>query len=116
MNRIVAYCGLVCTDCESYIATQANDMVALEKLAVRARDEFNMVDVTAESTMCDGCLGDKGRKIGYCFTCEIRSCAEARGVVNCAHCDDYGCDKLSKFFGMAPKARPVLDEIRQTLL
>jgi len=31
MNKIVAYCGLVCSDCPAYIATQANDRAALER-------------------------------------------------------------------------------------
>jgi hypothetical protein len=34
------------------------------------------------------------------------------GVVNCAHCADYACDKLEQFFGFVPPARTVLDEIR----
>ena len=29
MDKMIAYCGLVCTDCEAYIATQANDLAAL---------------------------------------------------------------------------------------
>jgi hypothetical protein len=42
-----------------------------------------------------------------------------RGVVNCAHCDDYarqgGCEKIERFFGFVPNARAVLDEIRRSL-
>jgi len=37
-------------------------------------------------------------------------------VVNCAHCDDYACDKLEAFFGMAPNARTTLDGIRAGLM
>lgn len=29
MERIIAYCGLVCTDCQAYVATQTNDPEAL---------------------------------------------------------------------------------------
>ena len=49
MEKMIAYCGLVCTDCEAYIATQANDLAALEKMAARAREESGMPDATAES-------------------------------------------------------------------
>jgi len=42
MNRMIAYCGLVCTDCEAYTATQANDLAALERLAAKAREEYGM--------------------------------------------------------------------------
>jgi len=115
MDKIVATCGLVCTDCEVYIATQANDHQALERMAERAREEFGVPDASAESAMCDGCLGEGGRKIGYCFECEIRACAVEHGVVNCAHCADYACGRLEGFLSQAPDARTVLEEIRQSL-
>jgi hypothetical protein len=38
-----------------------------------------------------------------------------RGVVNCAHCADYACEKLEGFFGFVPDARAVLDEVRHSL-
>ena len=41
--------------------------------------------------------------------------AVERGVVNCAHCDQYVCDTLAKFFEMAAHARETLDQIRETL-
>ncbi|MBN1313867.1 MAG: DUF3795 domain-containing protein [Anaerolineales bacterium] len=115
MDRIVAYCGLVCSECEAYLATQSNDLAALEKLAARAREEYNMPDATAETARCDGCLGETGLKIGYCFSCEVRACGVQRNVRNCAFCDEYACEKLEGFFGMAPNARTTLDQIRATL-
>ncbi len=115
MDRIIAYCGLVCSDCDAYLATQANDVEALERLARQWQQEFGVEDATAEGTMCDGCLTDTGRQIGYCATCEIRVCAVDRAVVNCGHCDDYACETLEAFFADAPDARPVLDEIRASL-
>ena len=115
MDRIVATCGLVCTDCDAYIATQANDRAALERMAARAREEYNILDATVESAMCDGCLSVNGRHVGYCFQCEIRACGTARGVVNCAHCADYACEKLTGFISAAPHAQATLDEIRQSL-
>lgn len=114
MDKIIAYCGLVCTDCPAYIATQANDWEALEQLARQAREEFGVPDATAESARCDGCLGDTEYKCGYCFECQIRACGVARGVVNCAHCADYACEKLEGFFVKAPQARTVLDELRRS--
>lgn len=116
MEKMVAYCGLVCTECEAFIATQANDLPALERMAQRAREEFAMVDATAEAVRCDGCLPAAGYKCGYCAECQVRACGIERGIVNCAHCDDYGCEKLEAFFGMAASARETLDRIRAGLL
>lgn len=112
MERIIAYCGLVCTDCQAYIATQANDFEALQRLAERARDEFGVEDATAESSECDGCLTNDGRQIGYCATCEIRACAIERGIANCAYCGEYACETLEGILTRAAGARAVLEEIR----
>jgi len=114
-GRIIAYCGLVCSNCDAYVATQANDLETLERLAQRAREEFGVEDATPESAMCDGCLTDSGRQIGYCAMCKIRACGVERGVANCAHCADYACQKLEGFFAHATEARSVLDEIRASL-
>jgi len=116
MDRIVAYCGLICTDCPAYVATQTGDRAALERVAAQWREAFNAPEITADSIICDGCLGhDDGRLAGYCATCEVRACSLGRGFVNCAHCADYACEKLEGFFGHASEARKTLDEIRQSL-
>jgi hypothetical protein len=120
MEPIIAYCGLVCSGCDAYIATQSNDLEALERLAQRAREEFGIEDATAETSMCDGCLTEDGRQIAYCAMCEIRACAVARGLggpppVNCAYCADYACDKLEAIFSHSAEARALLDEIQASL-
>lgn len=115
MDKIIAYCGLVCTECPGYIATQANDQEALERVAAQWREEFNASEITVASVLCDGCLTDEGRKCGHWSECEIRACAMERGVLNCAHCADYACDRLAGFFGFVPEARTLLDGIRASL-
>jgi hypothetical protein len=114
MNRIIAVCGLICTDCPAYVASQADDRAALERVAAEWRQAYNAPNITVESVVCDGCL-DGGRKCDHCGECDIRACGVALGVANCAHCSDYGCEKLERFFGFAPQARATLDEIRRSL-
>ena len=114
MNKIIAYCGLVCSECPAYIATQADDQAALEKVAAQWREEYNAPNITVESVICDGCL-DGGRKCSHCADCEIRTCGVERGVVSCAYCPEYACEKLERFFGFAPDARAVLDQVRRSL-
>jgi hypothetical protein len=115
MDKIIAYCGLICTDCPAYIATQADDRAALERVAAQWREEYNAPDITVESVICDGCLGSGGRHCSHCFECEIRACGMEQGVANCAHCADYACEKLEGFFGLVPDARAVLGEVRCSL-
>jgi hypothetical protein len=114
MDKIIAYCGLICTDCPAYVATQANDQAALERVAAQWRQEYNAPSITVESVICDGCLSGE-RKCSHCAECEIRACGIERSVANCAHCPDYACEKLKKFFGFVPNARTVLDEVRVSL-
>ena len=116
MNQMIAYCGLACTECPAYIATRAEDRAALEQVAAQWREEFNAPEITAESVLCDGCQGTAGRKFSHCFECEMRACAMQKAVVNCAHCDDYACDKLDQFFGFVPEAKTRLDGIRARLV
>jgi hypothetical protein len=115
MQQMIAYCGLICTDCPAYIATQADDRAALEQVAAQWRQEFNASDITVEGVICDGCLTDQGRKCNHCFECEIRACAMPRNVANCAHCAEYGCEKLVGFFSFVPDARTTLDRVRAGL-
>jgi hypothetical protein len=116
MDKIVAYCGLVCTGCPAYVATQADDRAALEKVAAEWRQALNSPEITADSIICDGCLATNGGRLsGYCSTCQIRACAMERDVVNCAHCADYACEKLEGFFSHAPDAKATLDGLRAAL-
>jgi hypothetical protein len=115
MAEIIAYCGLNCGGCPAYIATQADDRGGLERVAAEWREQFNSPEITADSIVCDGCLASNGRLAGYCAICEIRACAIERGVVNCAHCADYACEKLEGFFSHAAEARQTLDAIRAAL-
>ena len=115
MNKIIAYCGLICSECEAYVATQGNDHVALEQVAAKWRQEHNAPELTVQSVICDGCLTRDGRRCSYCAECKICACAVERGVLNCAHCAEYACEELERFFGFVPVARTVLDGVRGSL-
>lgn len=112
MERIIGACGLVCSECEAYAATQANDAGAIAKVAEQWSRTYN-ADIKPESVWCDGCLTAGERKCGHCGECGVRACAASRGHANCAVCADYGCEKITSFFEMVPSARGTLDAIRQ---
>ena len=114
MDKMIAYCGIVCSECPTLLATQKDDDEARKEVVEMWSKQFN-VEITPEDINCDGCLTKTGRLIGYGAICEIRKCGQEKGVENCAYCGDYACEKLEKFFEMAPMFRATLDEIRKGL-
>jgi hypothetical protein len=115
MERIVAHCGLLCNECPAYIATQANDVAAQERVLAEWRVAYNAPDMQLATVSCDGCLGAGGRLGGYCNACEVRACAEGRGLRNCAHCPDYECQKLQAMLAHTPEGEERLLAIRHLL-
>jgi len=114
MDEIIGICGLVCTDCPAFKATQKDDDEERRRVAEMWTKEFG-ADIKPEDVNCDGCVIEDGRHFNYCSKCEIRECGGEKGVENCAHCVEYSCGKLGKFFQMAPQAKSKLEEIRSNL-
>ncbi|MFH1010320.1 MAG: DUF3795 domain-containing protein [bacterium] len=112
VERLIAYCGLICSECPGYIATQKDDDAERRKVAQTWSEQYGH-EIKPEDINCDGCRSEGSRHLGYCNICEIRLCGIERGVVNCAFCMDYPCEKLEKFFKMAPEAKATLDGFKE---
>ena len=110
MKEMIAYCGLVCTSCPQFIATQNDDDVAREKAAKQIAEKFGIY-FKPEEINCDGCLSSGGRLIGFCNTCEVRKCGITQSVENCSACDEQPCDKLIKFHEFSPDAKTSFDAL-----
>jgi len=97
MDRIVAYCGIICSDCPTFKATKMDDDAERRRVAKLWTEQYGK-GFKMEDIDCDGCLTRGRRVFSYCNICEIRKCGRERNVENCAYCEDYACDKLSKLF------------------
>jgi hypothetical protein len=104
MSKMIAYCGLVCSDCPTFLATRNNDDVARQKTADFYAQKFGF-KLKAEDINCDGCKSEGGKLIGYCQTCEIRRCCREKGLENCKHCSDQPCEKLTEFHEFSADAK-----------
>ena len=113
-GKILAYCGIFCSECPAYIATQKNDDQMRAATAKKWSEEFKS-DIKPQDINCDGCPSDSKRLFNYCNTCEIRKCAREKKVKNCAYCKDYPCKKLTDFLATVPTAKATLEEIRKNL-
>ena len=120
LDKMIAYCGLDCTQCLAYLATQQDDDEEREKIAEEWNSQYDY-HLKPQDVNCDGCLQNDGRLLNYCLTCEVRECGIQKGVKNCAYCVEYACDKLKEleWYGSnsynVTATKPTLDEIRESL-
>jgi hypothetical protein len=110
MPEMIAYCGLVCSKCPTFLATQHDDDVARAKTAAFLSETYGL-HLKAAEINCDGCLSSGARLIGYCNTCEVRKCAITKSVANCSVCDEQPCDKLNKFHEFSPEAKASFESL-----
>lgn len=86
-----APCGFDCRACEAYIATQNHNLDILKQHQQSYAEQFGK-SISIAELYCDGCRSE-GRKISFCFECEIRLCALQKGYETCAECKAFPCAK-----------------------
>ena len=111
MEKMIATCGLICTECPAYVATENEDTVALEALAKTWSAEYGDT-LSADDCSCTGCHSTVGPWMSHCEECDIRACGIEKHVENCAKCVEYACDRLVKFIEFVPEAKATLDGLR----
>ncbi len=111
MEKIIGYCGIVCTECPAFLATKNNDNKARKKTAETWSKEFN-ADIKPEEINCEGCHAKTGVLFAHCTVCEIRKCGLTKEIATCADCMEFSCQKLSNFHKMVPDAKKTLDSIK----
>ena len=112
-EKMIAFCGIVCSECPAFIATQNDDDKLREKTAKKwSSDKY---PIKTEDINCDGCPVVGKRKMGFIASCCVRKCGLEKGVKNCAYCDEYPCEKLEKLWKhlQLPEAKKLLDKERE---
>jgi len=87
-----SYCGLYCGACPFLTATQKgeNNLKQLHEKISKKNKNIELRDLK-----CKGCKSQQHSI--YCESCEIRECAEKRGIEYCYECSQYPCDFLKNF-------------------
>ena len=89
MEPIIAKCGYRCDLCPSYETNLTSD--ADKQRMSDAWAQYCGSQVPAEQIKsCPGCLIS-----GADPTCTVRPCAIEKDIENCAHCEQFGCEKLT---------------------
>ena len=70
IDKIIAICGVSCTKCDAYQATQNNDTKALETIAAEWTNFYGKT-FSIDDIICDGCRIEGKRISTYCSSCEI---------------------------------------------
>ena len=110
---MIAYCGMDCSKCEGYLATQADSEEKREEVAKKWTVQYN-TEIKPEQINCNGCKSD-GNK--FFFTeniCEIRKCNIENVTPHCAACSEYKCEILEKFIELAPPVGEALEALRKS--
>ena len=114
MKEPIAFCGMDCANCPTYLATQNDDDNIRKEIQKLWKDGFN-TDVPLEAINCDGCKED-GKKGPFCTQCQVKTCADGKNLANCGLCDEYACEQLTGLLNMLPpniNPKERLDEINK---
>jgi hypothetical protein len=92
---MLGYCGIDCAECTAYKGTIGSKIELLE----RAAGKYQNGAYSAAEWVCLGCTpADQPFLAKYCAGCEIRVCAIAKRVPNCAACAEYdSCREIKDF-------------------
>ncbi len=114
MNKIYdSYCGVVCADCEIFIATKNDDYNKKKEIGQSWIHNHGRV-YAPEEVNCFGCKVHDKAHCPYCESmCEMRLCAMQKNVNTCAHCSDYPCSILNS--GKYDFAIETLDKIKNEI-
>lgn len=93
MVEILSRCGYRCDLCLAYRPTVEADPSTRQVLSDGWHTYFGF-RILAEEIVCDGCMACGPVLIDT--ACPVRPCVIERGLVNCASCPDYGCEKLQQ--------------------
>ncbi len=111
MDKLIAACGLVCSECPALVATRAADGAAIARIAEEWSAAFH-AEVKPEHVWCDGCMTASPRKCHHAGECEIRACVVGRDLAHCAECAEYPCPTIAAFTAQVEPARLSLEALR----
>jgi hypothetical protein len=108
LSRYIAACGFDCRECPAYKATHGS--AAEQKNVAEKWTKTTGKTMSAADILCDGCRAG-GRLVAYCASCNIKTCAEAKGYPTCAHCPEMpACPKITQ-----RKTREMLEKLKEKL-
>jgi len=109
---MIACCGLNCSRCEAYLATQEDNDDTRKETALKWSKRYG-TEIRPDQINCHGCKSEETR-FYHCDVCDIRRCCVSKEVDHCGVCEDYMCETLSRFIKLAPEAGRALEKLRSS--
>jgi hypothetical protein len=107
-ERMIAVCGLDCTDCDMREATTNPE---LQRQHAEWFKRERGIDVEPEDIRCMGCKGD--REMHRSPDCWILlCCVDRRGLDFCSECDEFPCSRLEEWAQGRGRYGAALDRLR----
>ena len=92
MKQIISLCGMRCGLCMAYRPNIEGHPENRQILSDGWHNYFGF-RIPPEEIVCNGCFPDGKPTLDN--ECKVKPCVTARGLENCADCDEYKCEKLS---------------------
>lgn len=108
---MIAYCGIDCSKCPSYIATQSGSREELEKVAEQLAKRYR-TEVKPEYVICDGCKANKRISYFCANLCKMKPCCLEKGYNSCIECSDCPCKELQAELDFSSEAKSNLEKLR----
>lgn len=108
--NLLAFCGLYCGACYHYRASFPDGSHLLA--AVESHRPGFRGSRPLEGYTCRGCRSDRLYIHPGCANCQIRACAQSKGLVHCGECDQLACERLKAFQNDGrPHHLPILQQL-----
>jgi len=106
-KKLLGVCGLYCGACDNYLAFTESGQHLLKTEKYIGKD--------LEPLMCKGCSSNA--LSDHCCKCEMRKCAQSKGISFCGACESFPCEKVTMFHAEGhkwDKAKHRLDIIKNS--
>ena len=94
MDNVISACGVVCSDCGAFLASQKGP--AYQQEVAEAWHRIYGFKAEPATLTCAGCLSSDDQVFPSSVKCAARQCCRTKGLSNCAECPEKTCQLLEK--------------------
>jgi hypothetical protein len=114
-ERLIAACGLDCTDCDlrrsPFDDKAAGEVVAWYQSRGWLKKDEGIPELRSRGTLCEGCHGN--RATHWSADCKILTCCVDRKKLRyCSECPDFVCTELREWAAKSSRYQAALTRLQ----